>query len=177
MTITILIGSPRKGGNTDLLVRAFAEEATKRHKIDIVYIADYDINPCKGCNFCFKNEDNKCCQKDDMTIIYDKLSKTDMLIIASPVYFYGISAQLKTVIDRLHNPIRNNFNITKMALFAVGAASLPTLFDAITTQYHLCLNFFKIEDAGTILVPNVKDKGDILNNQAISLAKELGMKI
>lgn len=177
MTITILMGSPRKGGNTDLLVQAFAKESNNRHNVEVINICDYDIHPCKGCNYCFNNEENKCCQKDDMKIVYDKLAQTDMLVIASPVYFYGISAQLKTVIDRLHNPVRNRFGITKMALFAVGAASLPTLFDAIITQYQLCLKFFNIEDAGTILVRNVKEKGDILNSQALNQAKELGLTI
>ena len=81
-----------------------------------------------------------------MAIIYEKMNQADMLVIASPVYFYSISAQLKAVIDRFHNPIRDTFHIKKMALLLVGAASLPELFDAILTEYNLCLKFFNIED-------------------------------
>ena len=130
-----------------------------------------------GCNACFKSEDNICAQKDDMPVIYEKMSQADMLVIASPVYFYSISAQLKAVIDRFHNPIRDSFNIKKMALLLVGAASLPELFDAILTEYKLCLNFFKLEDAGHVLVRKVNNKGDIKNTDALNEAYALGRSI
>ena len=110
-------------------------------------------------------------------LIYEKMAVADMLVIASPVYFYGISAQLKAVIDRCHNPIRDTFPIQKMAILLVGAASLPELFDAILTEYQLCLNFFKMEDAGRVLVRRVKDKGDIKNTDALNEAFELGENI
>ena len=112
-----------------------------------------------------------------MASIYDKMAQADMLVIASPVYFYGISAQLKAVIDRFHNPIRDTFHIKKMALLLVGAATLPELFNAILTEYNLCLNFFHIEDAGKILVRGVKDKGDIKNTDALDEAYTLGRSI
>ena len=130
-----------------------------------------------GCNACFRNESHTCVQKDDMTIIYDRMALADMLVIASPVYFYGLSAQLKTVIDRFHNPIRDTFHIKKMALFLVGAATLSELFDSILSQYRLCLNFFKLEDAGRVLVRGVKEKGDIKNNEALNEAFRLGNSI
>ena len=72
-----------------------------------------------------------------MSAIYEKLRVADIVVIASPVYFYGISAELKAIIDRLHTPMRNEFKIKKLALLLVGAASLPNLFDAIKLQYQL----------------------------------------
>ena len=177
MNILILSGSPRKGGNTDLLVEAFVKGTLQKHHVEVVSVRDYKVNPCVGCNVCFKSKDNTCVQKDDMTIIYEKMAHTDMLVIASPVYFYGLSAQLKAVIDRCHNPIRDTFPIKKMVLLLVGAASLPELFDSILAQYQLCLNFFKLEDAGRMLVRGVKDKGDIKNTNALNEAFELGQHI
>ena len=112
-----------------------------------------------------------------MSLIYEKMAHADMLVIASPVYFYGLSAQLKAVIDRFHNPIRDSFPIKKMALLLVGAATLPELFESILSQYRLCLNFFQLEDAGRVLVRGVKDKGDIQNTEAIQEAYELGLNI
>ena len=177
MNILVLSGSPRKGGNTELLAEAFAKGATEgQHRVEIVSVRDYKVNPCLGCNACF-NTDGVCAQKDDMAAIYEKMSQADMLVIASPVYFYGISAQLKTFIDRLHNPIRDSFPIQKMALLLVGAASLPELFDAILTEYILCLNFFKLEDAGHVLVRKVNNKGDIKNTDALNEAYSLGRSI
>ena len=100
-----------------------------------------------------------------------------MLVIASPVYFYGISAQLKSIIDRFHNPIRDTFPVKKMALLLVGAATLPELFDSILAQYRLCLNFFNLEDAGHVLVRGAKDKGDVCNTDALGEAFRLGQEV
>ena len=177
MNILILSGSPRRGGNTELLVEAFVKGASQKHHVEVVSVHDYKVNPCMGCNACFKNKNNACIQKDDMPLIYEKMAVADMLVIASPVYFYGLSAQLKAIIDRFHNPIRDTFHIKKTALLLVGAASLPELFDGILAQYRLCLNFFKLEDAGRVLVRGVKDKGDIQNTEAIQKANELGLNI
>ena len=177
MNILILSGSPRKGGNTDLLVEAFVKGASQRHHIEVVSVHDYKVNPCMGCNACFRSESNTCVQKDDMPLVLEKMTVADMLVVASPVYFYGLSAQLKAVIDRCHNPIRDTFHIKKMALLLVGAAALPELFDSILTQYQLCLNFFKLEDAGRVLVRGAKDKGDVKNSDALNEAFKLGQSI
>ena len=177
MNILILSGSPRKGGNTDTLVEAFVKGASQKHHVDVVSVHDYKINPCIGCNSCFKSKDNICAQKDDMPQIYEKAAEADMLVIASPVYFYGLSAQLKSVIDRFHNPIRDTFHIKKMALLLVGAATLPELFDSILAEYQLCLKFFKLEDAGKVLARGCKDKGDINRSDYIVEAIKLGAAI
>ena len=176
MNILILAGSPRKDGNTELLAEAFAKGATAQHHVEMVSVRDYKVNPCLGCNACFKT-DGICAQKDDMPMVYEKMRQADMLVIASPVYFYGISAQLKAIIDRFHNPIRDSFHIKKMALLLVGAATLPELFDAILTEYNLCLNFFDIEDAGKVLVRGVKDKGDIKGTHFIENSYQLGASL
>ena len=87
------------------------------------------------------------------------------------------SKSVLDIIDRFHNPIRDSFHIKKMALLLVGAATLPELFDAILTEYNLCLKFFNIEDAGKVLVRGVKDKGDIKNTDAQNEAYMLGLSI
>ena len=112
-----------------------------------------------------------------MSVIYEKLRTADIVVVASPVYFYGISAQLKAIIDRLHTPMRNEFHIKKLALLLVGAASLPNLFDAIKLQYQLVLDFFHLENIGMVLVKGVKEKGDIEGNEALNEAYELGLSI
>ena len=81
MNILILSGSPRKGGNTDLLVEAFVKGASQKHHVEIVSVHDYKVNPCMGCNACFKSENNTCVQKDDMALIYETANEADMLVI------------------------------------------------------------------------------------------------
>lgn len=135
------------------------------------------MNPCIRCNTCFTRADQSCFQKDDMQEVYKKLEQADMIVVASPVYFYGISAQLKAVVDRLHTPLRNTFKVKKLGLLLVAAATVPTVFDAIKVQYQLILNFFNLQDAGMVLVKGVKDKGDIEGNKALEKAYHLGANI
>ena len=175
--IVILVGSMRKNGNTARLAQSFAEGAEKNNNVEIISVADYVVNPCIGCNSCFTRKGNKCFQNDDMVQIYEKLQNADIVVIASPVYFYGISAQLKAIVDRLHTPMRNTFHIKKLGLLLVGAAELPNLFDPVIMQYQMVLDFFKLESIGTVLVRGVKDIGDIENNPALKEAYELGDSI
>ena len=175
--ILVLSGSPRRGGNTDALVDAFAEGARRQeNEVEVIRVCDHDIHPCIGCNTCFSREGNRCFRDDDMTLVYEKLNAADVLILASPVYFYGISAQLKAVVDRLHTPMRNTFHIRKLGLILVGAAELPALFDAILTQYELTMQFFSLEDAGRVLVRGAREKGSVTDDDLMK-AYQLGQSI
>ena len=97
-----------------------------------------------------------------------------MVVIASPVYFYGLSAELKAIIDRLHTPMRNEFKIKKLALILVGAATLPELFDSIIMQYKLVLNSFHLE-----CVPNFSEGRDmrVMNQITDAIASVQGVKV
>ena len=170
----MLVGSPRKNGNTELLARAFAEGAGKRHEVELISVADYDIHPCIGCNTCYTREGHRCFREDGMLDICEKLKQAEVLVIASPVYFYGISAQLKALVDRLHTPMRNEFPIRKLGLILAGAAEIPDLFHPIVLQYRMILRFFRLEDAGMVLVPGVKEKGDVTGTDGIGKAKKMG---
>lgn len=173
----ILVGSVRKGGNTELLAKAFADGAGQKHDVELVSVADYSIHPCVGCNGCYTSEGHRCVQRDDMDIIYEKLRQADIVIIASPVYFYGISAQLKGLIDRLHTPMRKNFHIKSLGLLLVGAATLPDLFEPLIAQYRMILRFFGLNDVGMVLVSGAREKGDVLKGDGIKRAYELGRNI
>ncbi len=158
--ILVLAGSPRKDGNTDRLVSAFVRGASRNHEVEVISVHEVRVNPCAGCNTCLAREGNRCVQQDDMDRIYDRLLWADTLIVASPVYFYGISAQLKAVIDRLHTSLRKRFPVRRLGLILVGAAELPDLFDPIIAQYRMILRFFGLQDAGMVLVRGAREKGD-----------------
>ena len=175
--IVILVGSMRKNGNTAKLAQSFAEGAAKNNNVETVSVADYKVNPCIGCNSCFMRDGYNCFQNDDMVRIYEKLRNADIVVIASPVYFYGISAQLKAIVDRLHTPMRNTFHIKKLGLLLVGAAELPNLFEPVLMQYQMVLDFFKLDSIGSVLVRGVKDIGDIENRSELKEAYELGASI
>ena len=175
--ILVLIGSVRRGGNTEHLVRAFSEEARKGHEVEVISVADYPIHPCIGCNSCYTSEGHRCILNDGMQHVYEKLKQADVLVVASPVYFYGISAQLKALVDRCHTPMRNEFHIRRLGLILVGAAELPDLFDPIILQYRMILRFFHLEDAGIVLVRGAREKGDVLGTDGMEQAKQLAGQI
>lgn len=98
--VLILSGSPRKGGNSDLLCDEFMRGAIESgNEVEKIRVSANRIAPCSACYYC-RDNDGKCIHKDDMTVILQKMIDADVLVLASPVYFYSIDAQLKAVIDR-----------------------------------------------------------------------------
>ena len=97
--VLILSGSPRKGGNTEILCARFAEGARDAgHEVETIRVCEKDIHFCTGCDSCIKS--GRCVYKDDMDGIRDMMMSADVLVFSSPVYFYTISAQIKALIDR-----------------------------------------------------------------------------
>lgn len=98
--ILILSGSPRRSGNSDLLCDEFLRGARETgHTVEKVRVADLHIAPCSACYYC-KSHEGACVHKDDMQELLEKIIQADVLVLASPVYFYSINSQLKAVIDR-----------------------------------------------------------------------------
>ena len=98
--VLILSGSPRKNGNSDLLCNEFMRGALESgNEVTKIRVAEKKIAPCMGCYYCTKNDD-ACAIKDDMADVLQQIIDADVIVLASPVYFYSISAQLKATIDR-----------------------------------------------------------------------------
>ena len=101
MRILVLNGSPRPHGNTAEMVAVFKESAEEAgHEVTVIDICKKNIKGCLACEYCHGKGQGKCVQHDDMQEIYDKLRNTNMLILASPIYYHGISGQLKCAVDR-----------------------------------------------------------------------------
>jgi len=98
--VLILASSPRKGGNSDLLCEQFMLGARESgHTTEMICLRDKKINYCTGCGMCF-DRNGQCSQKDDMTEVLEKMVGADVLVFATPVYFYAMCGQMKTLIDR-----------------------------------------------------------------------------
>ncbi len=103
MRILVLNGSPRPSGSTKGMVEAFREGAAEAgHSVDVVDVCRLKIGGCLACEYCHTKGLGTCVQKDDMQEIYALLKEAEMLVIASPIYYHGISGQLKCVIDRFY---------------------------------------------------------------------------
>lgn len=103
MRILVLNGSPRTEGNTKKMIDAFKEGAkSKGHQIDVIDVCRKQIRGCMACEHCHTKEKGVCVQKDDMQEVYELLNQAEMLVLASPIYYHGISGQLKCAIDRFY---------------------------------------------------------------------------
>jgi multimeric flavodoxin WrbA len=101
--LVILMGSPRKEGNSAVMAQRLAEGAAKAGAtVDSFYLHAMDIKPCTGCDRCQGEDAGGCVIDDAMQGVYKKLRETDSIVFASPVYWFSVSAQLKTVIDRIY---------------------------------------------------------------------------
>ena len=175
--IVILCGSVRRGGNTETLARAFAEGAAEHSEVKLLSVADLAVKPCTGCNFCYTSEGNRCAQADGMEEVYDALRQADVLVIASPVYFYSVCAQMKTMIDRCladYQAIKDKtFYLIVTAADPQHSAADETLADF--RGYLRCLPGAR--EAGVILCTGTWDKGDVYRHPALKQAYELGRSI
>ena len=104
MNILVLNGSPRPRGNTKQMAEAFQDGARSAgHQVDVLDVCKLHIGGCLACEYCHTKGGGNCVQKDDMEQVYALLKNADMLVIASPIYYHGISGQLKCVIDRFYS--------------------------------------------------------------------------
>ncbi len=151
MKIIILMGSPNRNGSTSILADEFkrgAEEAG--HTCEVIDVCHANIHPCIGCVAC--GYEGPCVQKDDVEIIREKLLSSDMVVFATPLYYYGMSAQLKTVVDRFCacNSSLNSKHL-KSALLTVAWNADDWTFDALVSHYKTLVRYINFEDRGMVL--------------------------
>ena len=120
MKILVLNGSPRPNGNTAGMVKTFHQAAEEYgHQVKMINVCKMNIKGCLACEYCHGKGRGQCVQKDDMQEIYAELNDTEMLILAAPIYYHGISGQLKCVIDRFYSALYPTAPATlkKVAMF------------------------------------------------------------
>ncbi|MBQ9869653.1 MAG: flavodoxin family protein [Ruminococcus sp.] len=151
MKIVILFASPNKNGSTSILAENFKNGALESgHTVEMIDVCRADVHPCLGCVKC--GYEGPCVQKDGMQLIRQKLLDCDMLVFATPLYYYAMTAQLKAVVDRFcaFNSSLSRKHI-RSALLAVAWNSDDWTFDALTAHYKTLVRYLNLEDMGTVL--------------------------
>jgi len=182
-----IAGSPRRGGNTDLLLAEVLKgAAAEGAEVKTIVLNDLDMIPCQHCDACF--EAGVCKIKDDMQMVYRELEKADRIVLASPVHFMGVSAQAKIMIDRcqalwarkyiLKVPPLGDRRPRKGLFIAVGGMKLANLFEPSLAIVKALFKVLDIEYAGDLLFPGVDQKGAIKNHPgALKQAFLAGQKL
>lgn len=151
MKIIVLEGSPNKNGSSNLLADCFCQGAKEAgHSVEVIDTAHSDIHPCTGCIHC--GYEGPCVQKDDVEEIRKKILEADMLVFVTPLYYYGMSAQLKTMIDRFcafNSSIQRKH--MKSALLTAAWNSDDWTFEALEAHYKTLVRYLNLEDMGMVL--------------------------
>lgn len=177
MRIVVLEGSPNKKGSSNLLADALIRGAKEAgHAVEIIDAAHADLHPCTGCVHC--GYEGPCVQKDDMELFRKQILRADMLVFVTPLYYYGMSAQLKILVDRfcaINSSIhRKNM---KSALIAAAWNADDWTFEALECHYKTLVRYLNLDDRGRVLGYGCGTVSMTKQSQYPNKAYQLGKKL
>ena len=188
MKVLGLFGSPRRGGNTDLLLEEALKGAqAEGAEVEGLHLTDFNIIPCRECLQCFN--DGKCIILDDMQKIYPKLLEADIIILASPIFFYGVTGWAKALIDRCQALWSRKYILKDESLgregkrrkgffISVGGTKGQRVFEGAILTAKYFFDVLNAEYVGELVFRQVDAKGDILKHpEALQQAFEAGRKL
>ena len=169
MKIKILNGSPRKE-NTAAMCEAFAEGAKEAgHDVEILHVGKMKINGCLACEYCHTKGEGKCVQQDDMTQVIAAYQDADMVVYASPIYYFGMTSQIMAAMQRVYCIGKPN---AKKAALLLSSGSPGTTNGAITT-YKDMIGYLGMEDAGICCLAGEDNKAE----DKMAAIKEMAKKL
>ncbi len=186
----IILGSPRKGGNTEIILNTIREGMiAKSCDVETIRLNELNLLPCQSCGGCDKT--GKCVLKDDMREVYSKIDKSDVVIIGSPIYFYGVTAQAKAFIDRTQAMWARKYRLKQSPphkngnrcgyLVCIAATKGKKIFDGAIMTVQYGFDAMDIEYCGEFLVRGIDSKGAINSKQedlirAFEFGKDICMR-
>ena len=171
MNILILQGSPRKSGNTAWMAEEFKKAAEAAgHKVTLVDVAHKKIAGCLACEYCHGKGNGACVQKDDMQELYPLLAEAEVLVIASPVYYFTLSAQIQAPIQRIYN-MNKPPKVKKMAMLLSSYS--PSVYDGAIGEYHGIQSYWGVEDTGIVTAKIDEQKTDATRAKIAALVNKL----
>ena len=175
--ILILSGSPRKGGNSDTLCDQFMAGAQEAgHNVENIWVQGEKIAPCLGCGHC-QSHAGVCVQKDAMADILQKMVDTDVLVLASPVYFYSVSAQIKALIDRTVARYTEVKNKSMYYIIAAADSDISHMQRTIECFRGFAYCIEGSVEKGVVYGVGAWNRGDIKGSPSMAQAFELGKNV
>ena len=176
MKILVITGSPRKNGNSNTLASEFIRGASEAgHSVQRFDAGNAEVHPCIPCNSC--GMDGPCVFEDDFLKVREHVIDADMVVFATPMYYFGFSAQLKAVIDRFY-AINGKIHVhKKAALLMTYADSADRKARPIKAHYEELLHYLGWEDAGQVIAPGVWTEGSVKGTEYPRKAYELGRRV
>ncbi|MDO4555638.1 MAG: flavodoxin family protein [Lachnospiraceae bacterium] len=177
--VLLLLGSPRKNGNTSFLASEFARGAKENGaQVESVFLREKEMKDCLGCGVCQQNG-GSCIQKDDMEVIYQQMRKADVIVFATPVYFYSWTSYMKRLIDRTFAVEKLLENKT-FCLLCAGAATEESYMQTLCDSYEKYISCFRGEgnrNGGVVIACGTNMPKDTEGSEAAEKAYQLGKKL
>lgn len=177
--ILVMTGSPRKGGNSDMLADAFIKGAgSAGHETTKFECAHKNMKPCVACDACY-SKSGACVFNDDFNELAPLLEQSDMVVFATPLYWFTFSAQLKAGVDKMYALLTGGRESTvrESMLLACGESEDRSDFEGLIKSYQSIARYLNWEDKGILTVPAVSKKGDILKTDFLEEAERMGREI
>lgn len=181
MNILVIVGSARSDGATMMLAKSFIRGARKAgHAVRRVDAADQDIYPCRDCGRCW-SKGKPCLINDDFNPLAPYLNVSDLIVIATPLYYSGISASIKLILEKFYAYTlphsRQKLKMTEAILIATAEDDNAETFNSIISDYEKYCQTFGWRDLSKILVGGVREIGDINEKSELRVAYELGKSL
>ena len=171
MNVLILQGSPRAKGNTAWMAEEYRKAAEAAgHKVTLVDVAHKKIAGCLACEYCHGKGNGACVQKDDMQEIYPLLAEAEVLVLATPIYYFTMSAQIQAPIQRIYN-MNKPPKVKKMAMLLSSYS--PNVYDGAIGEYRGIIGYWGVEDTGVITAKIDEQKTEATRAKILDLVKKL----
>ncbi len=175
--VLIISSSPRRGGNTELLAAAFAKGAEEAgQNVETIYLREKSYGFCRGCMACLRL--GHCVLQDDAVEVAAKMHDANVIAFATPVYYYSISGQLKTMLDRANPLFDSDYAFNKIYLLTAASEDEPYVVEGAEKAVRGWVDCFeRCTLADTIFGGGVTDVGDITGHPALDKAYQAGLTV
>ena len=171
MNVLILQGSPRAQGNTAWMAEEFRKAAEAAgHHVTLVNVAHKHISGCLACEYCHSKGNGACIQKDDMQELYPLMAEAEVLVLAAPIYYFTLSAQIQAPIQRMYC-VNAPAKVRKMAMLLSSYS--PNVYDGAAAEFRDICNYWKVENMGIVSAKNDEQKTDDTKRKVQALAEKL----
>ncbi len=171
MNILILQGSPRANGNTTWMADEYKKAAEAAgHLVTLVNVSKKKIAGCLACEYCHGKGNGSCIQQDDMQEIYPLMAEAEVLVLAAPIYYFTLCAQIQAPIQRMYC-VNAPAKVKKMALLMSSYS--PGVYDGAKAEYRDICNYWKVEDSGIVTATIDEQKTDATKQKIIELVSNL----
>ena len=171
MNILILQASPRSKGSTAWMAQQYQDAAVAAgHDVTLVNVAHKKIAGCLACEYCHGKGNGACIQQDDMQELYPLMAQADVLVLAAPIYYFTLCAQIQLPIQRMYC-VNKPAQVKKMALLASSYS--PGVYDGAIAEYRDICNYWSVEDTGIVTAMNDEQKTDAIQHKIIDLVNKL----